>query len=339
MPPKSTEQVEPNNAIYYPFINVPNSKEFLQVLLYWDKVYSIVPVEQLEKSFLYPHMRGYVQAGLVAQLRPMDFLFELPPQQYDEFFRFVQMEKKRVQRRLNGFDHEAVLIHAEKLNQYADEFVRMGLARPGDYPWYEMPRWLANRFMSFLAVSAGTLRSVRAMPITDQMDCYQMFAGRKVLDGRSDEKPVREVLFANLLPVPDESVNAEDLMEFKQAHWPQLKKFRRTIELETIRANAIPDLNERNRHVRFMIEELQEEKNEIAETMRKPFKISFGSLTALFSAAASVAIFDFPSLVSGGAALASGISQTASEQKSRKEKPLTYAAFADKRFSIIHQKR
>lgn len=336
MPPATTDQIELNNAIYYPFINVPNSKEFLQVLLYWDKVYSIVPVEQLEKSFLFPHMRGYVEAGLVAQLRPMDFLFELPPRQYEDFFRFVEKEKRRVLRRRNRFDHEAVLIHAEKLNQYADEFVRMGLARPTDYPWYEMPRWLGNRFMSFLAVSAGTLSSVRAMPITDQVDCYQMFAGNHV--AVSNQKSVREVLFSNLLPVPDESVRAEDLMEFKKSHWPQLMRFRRTIELETIRANSISDLNERNRHVRLRIEELQEQKEEIAETMRKPFKISFGSLTALFSAAASAALFDFPSLVSGGSALASGISQTASELKSRKEKPLTYAAFAERRFSIVNQK-
>ncbi|WP_256956848.1 hypothetical protein [Vibrio diabolicus] len=36
-----------DNALYFPYISVPNEKWTLKTLLYWDKLASIVPMEHM----------------------------------------------------------------------------------------------------------------------------------------------------------------------------------------------------------------------------------------------------------------------------------------------------
>jgi hypothetical protein len=53
-----------DKVLYFPYIRVPDSEWFTQVLLYWDEVGSIVPYEYVySPEKLGPHMRELVQLG------------------------------------------------------------------------------------------------------------------------------------------------------------------------------------------------------------------------------------------------------------------------------------
>ena len=60
-----------SNALYYPYIRVPESPWFTRVLLYWDRVGAIVPSEYLnDPDRLGPYMVGLVKEELVDQVIP-----------------------------------------------------------------------------------------------------------------------------------------------------------------------------------------------------------------------------------------------------------------------------
>ena len=64
-----------NNALYFPYISIPNERWTIKTLLYWDKLSSIVPMEYIDRpESLDDFMRRLVQAGMVEQLFPAQYL-------------------------------------------------------------------------------------------------------------------------------------------------------------------------------------------------------------------------------------------------------------------------
>lgn len=60
-----------NNALYFPYISVPDEKWTIKTLLYWDKLSSIVPMDYIgEPEQLSPFMRELVHGNLVEQIFP-----------------------------------------------------------------------------------------------------------------------------------------------------------------------------------------------------------------------------------------------------------------------------
>lgn len=68
-----------NNVLYFPYISVPSSVWFTRILLYWDKVGSIVPYDYIEKPELHDeYTRSLIQANLVTQVIPGMYRDEIP---------------------------------------------------------------------------------------------------------------------------------------------------------------------------------------------------------------------------------------------------------------------
>lgn len=66
------------NALYFPYISVPDEIWTVKTLLYWDKLSSIVPMEYIERpEELGPFMQELVHEGLVQQVFPAAYLHQL----------------------------------------------------------------------------------------------------------------------------------------------------------------------------------------------------------------------------------------------------------------------
>jgi hypothetical protein len=72
--PTTREQIE--TALYFPYIRVPRTPWFTQVLLYWDQAASIVPGElRYGADRLDPSMRELNAAGLLEFIDPNNALY------------------------------------------------------------------------------------------------------------------------------------------------------------------------------------------------------------------------------------------------------------------------
>ena len=64
-----------DTALYFPYINVPETKWFTQILLYWDHAASIVPDSIREnREELGPYMAELMDEGLVRSVMPSQVL-------------------------------------------------------------------------------------------------------------------------------------------------------------------------------------------------------------------------------------------------------------------------
>ena len=156
------------NVIYFPYIRVPQDEWFTRVLLYWDKIGSIVPMDYVDDpSKLGKYMYNLVQEGLVKQIIPHQYVHDIP-NFTEAFLQYVDnpnypvlqgvIERKRV---------PTIPVHMEKLGPIGDELCQRGLARQQDWRWYNIEDYTANQFMAYLAASLGKIPEIESEPITD----------------------------------------------------------------------------------------------------------------------------------------------------------------------------
>ncbi|MEW6182618.1 MAG: hypothetical protein AB1500_05490 [Bacillota bacterium] len=68
-------------------------------------------------------------------------------------------------------------IHIEKSGDaLADTLYDKGLARPAEYPWYEVEKLTADLFMAYLASVLGKLEDLQMDPITDRAETLPIFS-------------------------------------------------------------------------------------------------------------------------------------------------------------------
>lgn len=72
-----------NNALYFPYIDVPNDAWTVKALLYWDKLSSIVPMGHMETpDDMSDFMRELMTEGLVEPVFPGQFIHQI--ERFDE---------------------------------------------------------------------------------------------------------------------------------------------------------------------------------------------------------------------------------------------------------------
>jgi hypothetical protein len=285
-----------NNALYFPFINVPSNSWFFRVLLYWDKVSSIVPYDFVSNPELFsPHMRELVKAELVEQVIPGQYVYQIP-HFGDAFLEYLekQIQNRRIiktTRLSNPF-----LIHIEKMGGIEEKLVNLHLAEPANYPWYHVEDWVAEAFMCYLASTLGMMSDINAAPVTFSMKTSQIFQGRRIskyFHNTSEMTRIRHLLLSNLLPSPIEPFDIDKLVDFKLSYGRLMSKLRNTVEGRCAEIANIQNEEARELRINTFLQEIEDDVETISDAMKSKWKrISFGTLIPILAGGAAIAAGD-----------------------------------------------
>lgn len=321
-----------SRAIYYPYIKVPRSRWFTQVLLYWKEVGAIVPYDYIEDpDRLGPYMVSLVKEQLVHQIIPGMYLWQV--KNFDgAFLEYVDQQTRVVKA------GEWPRIHMEKLQSLGDKLCERGLAqrdRSNEYSdWYEVEPQTADDFMAYLAAVLGQASEQdKFYPITDESSRLAPFLG-EISGG---DTSVRELILERILPAPAEEIEAARLADFKAKYQQELTRFRNHVEDKISELSVIKDDKDRNRRLHDVVNGLSASIAEISERMREQKKwpkIDFGTLCTVVGSGMSAwkaAIDHDWKFGIGGAALSLAPAVFSAFRGSTIElsdKPLAYAALA-----------
>lgn len=225
------------NALYYPYIDVPNEKWLLQTFLYWDKVISIVPMEYAYQPERHSgFMRRLLEHELVEPVFPAQYVRHRRLEEYvDTLERGLSSEKRKHRLLSGGFVSN---IHVEKLQGVSERLVDLGAAKAADGYWVRMPQQIANHFMAFIAREISSCEGIDADPITSKGYGPRLHVA-------SERNRIRKDVLGFLFPLPDQEITVEDLSTFKLHNGELLKRFRHFVEKEvdTIRGAVQADGN------------------------------------------------------------------------------------------------
>lgn len=258
-----------NKALYFPYINAPESAWMNQMLLYWDQVSSIVPYDFMEDpDKLGSRMRELVSCGLVDQVSPGAFIrsehdFETA------FVNLLEYGPELEARRENFGAGDVTRLHVEKLGPVRESLVGMRLASDDGYPWLLVETGTATEFMAYLATVLGQFDEVDAMPITDSEGSLRALvaAGVRPSDLADQLTAARLRILDRVFPSPLGSVPPAQLADFKARHGDLLPDFRRRVERELIQLATIDNEELRERQLSLFFDEADQRIEEIQARM------------------------------------------------------------------------
>jgi hypothetical protein len=228
-----------DTALYFPYIQVPQSTWFTQVLLYWDNAASIVPSSiQDDQQELGSYMSELMREGLVHSVMPdrvLGYNFDV----FSEGFLSI-LETHRPLGTID--DGHAQLIHEEKMSRvvYRD-LARRGLARRMEKKdgWWLVELSTSALYMGYLTGAlCGADRDL--FPVTNSAESMALL-GPPGSDVASQLKSLRYAALAQALPAPSRPVSAAQLKEFKDQHGDDLRRLRRHLNGELARIIAVED--------------------------------------------------------------------------------------------------
>lgn len=322
---EESQRPEEHGALYFPYIVVPETAWFSNVLLYWPRVGSIVPTQFLEDpEALGGHMQRLVQEGLVTQVYPD---VSAVPGFADAFLATLEEGGAPAK----TAEWKSLPIYFEKLGrQLSEELVDRRLARRADGPWLEVERTTANRFMTYLACVLGSVRSVGMVPVTDAADNVP---SARDTDRLSDGTSVREVVLNAVLPVSKAPLDPARLAAFKSSHGNELARFRATVEGFVEEVVEMREEEERKARLNDFLTESKEEVREIDAALQG---FSWSGPTAWASAGVLATAYDLQAGLSAAGiytvAGAVGLATSRIRKRSAaRRKPMAYAVLAGQR--------
>lgn len=342
-----------DNAIYFPYINVPKTDWFFRVLLYWDRVQSIVPHDYAhDLGKLEPYMQELVAANLVEPILPLEYINKIPHFS-ESFLRYVDnrlsIEENKPNNEKFFINKHVQQLHIEKLQNIAEELQKRRLAFPMIYPWYGVAPWVADAFMAYLAAALGRLEDINADPVTNNVHSFMLFnkdaKSKDVVFARKRRSEARQILLTNIFPAPRQAITLKEIIDFKEKHGDALRGFRTLIEKKCIELAVIEDDLLRQEQIANTLSEIQQEIQDISILFRERWKhILFVDLMPLLNVASSVGTISanqawpsvVPSVVTVGCTLATTVYQAFSnrqQQAATFKKPLAYATFARRVFT------
>ncbi|MBM4928307.1 hypothetical protein HYO35_22425 [Vibrio parahaemolyticus] len=336
------------NALYFPYISVPNNQWTIKTLLYWDRLSSIVPMDYLHNpDALDPFMRSLVYEGLVEQVVPANHLYQIPRFE-QSFIDFIEKRQPVLQRgsfsdQRGRIHHEKLgsTIHAEKLGEIPNYLIETGLAIESDsYGWYLVDKRVAKWFMAYLATCLGALDDVDAAPVTNQVGFASLISPQIYRNNKHKNK-ARDVVLEAILPTPSEEVTLDQLLRFKSDYGHLLPKLRLKVESHCAHIATIRDHEVRELMTNEFISNCRDDLKEIEDAMSPTWRhITFGKIIPLFGAGFTVNAIDAneDTLAYAGAALSlagvayDAIASIRSDRERAQNKPLAYIAHAHRNF-------
>lgn len=282
-----------NNALYFPYISIPNTTWTLRALLYWDRLSSIVPIEIANRpEELDGFMRELIDAGLVTMITPAAHLHRVGG--FEETFSALLDRRLKTRDRVRRANHHPgkVHIHVEKLGRIPEILAERGVAQKADGSWYSVDEPIANLFMAYLAVCLGGLPEVDAAPVTHRWEFGRLFGNgiRPLHAKKSEHQSAREEIIKCLLPIPEGKITLTELVDFKTKHGHLLPALRTMVESQSARIALLPDPEDRVDAICDFGNECRVRVDELCDAMRFSWKtLTFGTLTPLIGGGLALA--------------------------------------------------
>lgn len=283
-------RISVSNALYFPFISVPENAWFTRILLYWDKVGSIIPFEFVERpDLLTKFTQDLLTNELLIQIHPGSHV-NRAPRFRDAFVEFIEsLPADQIDQRRTTFrNNDTSRVHTEKMQDIADYLIEAGLAKKVNWSWCDVESKSAKEFMTYLAALLGQLEDVRCTPVTDAASHLDPFLLASQVTGRIEARlaPIRTIVLERLLPVPEHSVKPSKISTFKLKYGRELSSFRRSIEYEL---SAIADMTNpelQTYRLKNFVEEKQAEVKQITAYLSEERigNIQFSDVSAIIAA-------------------------------------------------------
>jgi hypothetical protein len=218
-------QSRPETALYFPYIQVPESPWFTRVLLYWDQAAAIVP-DSLDGNgrMTNTYMRELVDERLLIEMRPDSALARVDSTQYNEtFLRHLATEPAP------GRQAKFSRIHIGKMPpELFDELSARGLAyeMTHSYGWWMVESSVADRYMAYLA-SYISSRTPGMFPVTDRPGTLTALVPKARALSQDPAQRINALRYAiikDVLPAPKGSVRPAELRRFKEENAEPLQR-------------------------------------------------------------------------------------------------------------------
>lgn len=333
-----------SKALYYPYINVPESNWIIQQLLYLEELGSIVPYEYIrEPEKLSPYMRDLVSSGLVKQIFPAEYMeygYESPFE--NSFIELIRndndisqiIDKKEEPKRY-------IKIHIEKFGYgWQEKLKDFNLLKEAEYPWYLVEEKTGQYLMSYVAAVICSDNQLQMTPITNRLEYLSLFTNQnEVRHHLTDE----QIILDNIMPVPSKNISVAELVKFKEDNLEPLNRFRDTISSKIKELSFEKDTEARKYKLRTFIDESNERIEEISARLNeKNWGYNLVTISSLASsiipAIEAVQINNpedltqaIPGLV---AAIGSEYMARRDNRKSTQNDKFVYAAYIKKRYAV-----
>lgn len=266
--------------LYYPTIELPRESWLRQAIMYTDKVSSILPFNDLDYL---PETARYL--NWKEEYTPV-YIEQIIQENEDKYKLFennflTQIEDERIlqassaprrRSRFNGIFREKMTSHLIFMLE------RKGLISNQTHEKIFLDENIAIFYMAGLARFASTaLTDQFIIPSTD----YKRFSNLTFESYEKTEKAY-SLIFDNCLPVPDESVEISDIVEFKKSHTDELKKFRQFVKELIKEINSANDDYELKEYIASAKERIELEISTLSNALKKnKIKTVFSSLNTL----------------------------------------------------------
>jgi Family of unknown function (DUF6236) len=319
-------------ALYFPYIRVPESAWFTQVLLYWDGAASIIPRQMRnDMTGLGKYMNELIGAGLLRPIDP-DYAIKGGQREFDDRFltllethKFPKICKPgltRAGRKTLSHPERWTRIHKDKVSfGLVDELNSRGLACSlGDFPtsavradpnhsswWWAFESKVAELYM--LYITGSLCRNDESLfPVTDTESSLQALVEPISADASSRLRVLTYSTITQALPAPSRLVPPDEIASFKDRHGDQLRRLRQSLNGKLADLAAIDDDFLRDTKTESFIQEIQDDVAVLVEQMEKRRwpRIVFVGVGGFVASAAALGL----TIASGGTALAVGLGIT-----------------------------
>lgn len=313
-------------ALYFPFIDVPNSLWFCQTLLYWDSIYSIMPLDFAERpERLQRFTRQLQQCELLEPIIPEAFVPELDSLA-DGFVEYIQeLDPSDLRQRLRS--KKMADVHTGKLP--GSDFIAFlrsrRLAGRFDYPWLSIEARTANDYMAYLATCIAEVHENRDLrAVTNKIAyCSPLLTVRDKTDIQVQE--IRQELLSEVFPVPKKALTPTEIQIFKKKFGSLLPEFRFWIEERVSNIADSTSAAIRQKRQDDTKQQIREQSEGIAKTLKKGgfTDFVFGDLFSVLGAIPLIKTL--PNLVNKIYKVT---------QVAPKSGPMAYAAFAGRELHL-----
>jgi hypothetical protein len=290
-----------NNALYFPYIDMPQNRFTNTALLYWDKIFTIAP--RYTEYELKPENQNHllIKGKVIDQIHPEDYAINYP-RFGTNFIKLIDdLDLPRIYPRPGGWaatanaKRTAARIHTGKIltpDLYGMLLGRNLLIEPTGSRLMVEPI-TADLFMHYLSQCLAQDSKLNCFPVTDEpFDPARIGGDRDAIRLRDEHFTILN----QLLPVTADLLAPEEILKLSTKHHEQRVNFRKSIEtFLNVDLALIKERSEREVQIhnfiirkREEIREIQRRLQEFSKASSKSERIAFAALGFLTTGLAAI---------------------------------------------------